>query len=80
MTGNQSEVARLRTQIEQEYEAARQAMTGFAQSAKHTFITARLERIGGYQEQLAALIGEAESMKLVCDIFEGDPSHTRTGG
>jgi hypothetical protein len=68
--GNQSEVARLRQQIEAEYQAAAQAMTGFSQVAKHEFITARIERIGVHQEHLAALVGEQASMQIVCEIFE----------
>lgn len=80
--GNQSDIARLRVQIEQEYHAARTALTGLASgNARHDFITARMERIGGYQETLATLIGESASMAIVCDIFESDPvSHTCTRG
>lgn len=70
---NQSEVARLRAQIAQEYEAAQAALTALASgTARHAFITARMDRIGVHQEALASLVGEQESMAIVCSIFEGD--------
>jgi hypothetical protein len=81
MAGDQSEVARLRQRIEEEYQAAQQAVSGFRQAGKHEFITASLDRIGNYQTQLATLIGEEESVKVVCQIFDQEsPStsnHTR---
>jgi hypothetical protein len=43
-------------------------LTGLsAGSAKHSFITARLERIGVYHEQLASLVGEAQATQLVIE-------------
>ena len=69
----QSEIARLRAQIEREYEAAQMCKATAFGVAKHTFITARLERIGVHQAELARLVGEEESMAIVCTIFEGDP-------
>jgi hypothetical protein len=78
---NRSEVARLREQIAQEHQAAEWALTGLANgTAKHRFITRRMERIGDHQQRLASLIGEKESMQIVCGIFESDPpprSHQR---
>ena len=46
-----SEVARLRRRIEEEYEAAERAMHGYAVTARHEFITARMEKIGACHEQ-----------------------------
>ncbi|MGB8346677.1 MAG: hypothetical protein WCD86_17450 [Ktedonobacteraceae bacterium] len=46
MTNPNSEVAQLLQRISEQYEAAERAMTGFAVTAKHEFITARLEQIG----------------------------------
>ena len=70
-TENYSAVARLRQQIEQEYEAARQGLTGLAQGrSQHTFITARMEHMGVYHVQLAALIGEQEAARMVYEILE----------
>jgi hypothetical protein len=71
---HRSEVARLREQIAQEHQAAEWAVTGLASgTAKHLFITRRMERIGDHQQRLASLIGEQASMQIVCSIFEGDP-------
>lgn len=74
---NQSEVACLRMQIEQEYQAAQMLKASALGTAKHEFITARIERIGAYQAVLAQLVGEEESIAIVCDIFEGDSSPQR---
>src|SRR6266487_2436052 len=50
-------VAQLLQQINLKYEAATRGLTGSsAGSAKHSFITARLEQIGVYHEQLAGVI------------------------
>ncbi len=69
-TENYSAVARLRQQIEQEYEAARQGLTGLAQGmSQHTFITARMEHMGVYHVQLAALVGEQEAARMVYEIL-----------
>jgi hypothetical protein len=46
-------------------------LTGLsAGSAKHSFITARLERIGAYHEQLASMIGEVQATQLVIELAE----------
>lgn len=74
-----SEVARLRAQIEAERESAYLASAGFAVGAsKHKFITARMERIGGYQQDLASLVGEQEAQAIVCEVFESDTPSRRT--
>jgi hypothetical protein len=71
---NQSEVARLRAQIEQEYQAAQMFKAFALGTAKHEFITARMERIGVHQAALAQLVGEEASMVIVCGIFDDDSS------
>jgi len=54
-----SEVARLLTQITTEYEAAQRGLTGFAYgSSQHAFITARLETMGSIHIQLQELVGD----------------------
>ena len=55
---SKSEVARLLNQIEVEYLAAQRGLTGFAESAKHKFITARMEHMGQLHEHLRVLVGE----------------------
>jgi hypothetical protein len=69
--GNKSEVARLMRQIELEYEAAQRWMYGFAAGVgKHEFITARMENIGRYHEQMKELVGEPEAVKALALALE----------
>jgi len=66
-----SEIARLRQRIAEEYEAATRGLTGFASgSAKHQFITKRMERIGSYHETLQHLVGEQEATRIVAETLE----------
>jgi hypothetical protein len=44
-----------------------------AGSTRHTFITARLEQIGVYHEQLASLVGEVRATQLVIELAEQHP-------
>ena len=71
MQGNESEVARLLHQIDLEYQAAQQGLTGVsAGTAQHAFITAKMENIGVYREQLATYVGEVQATQLVCELAE----------
>jgi len=68
MNEQKSEVARLLQQISLEYEAATRGLTALsAGSAKHSFITARLEQIGAYHEQLASMVGEIQATQLIIE-------------
>ena len=70
MQGN-SEIARLREQIAQEYEAAQWALSGTAYgTAKHQFITGRMERIGTCHEALKHLVGEREATRMMVKTLE----------
>ena len=70
MQGN-SEIARLREQIAQEYEAAQRALSSTAYgTAKHQFITARMERIGTCHEALKHLVGEREATRMMVKTLE----------
>ena len=67
----ESEVMRLMQQITAEYTAAKAGLSGLALgTAQHTFITARLENIGRCQEQLSALVGKEQAVKLVVETIE----------
>ena len=69
---NPSEVARLLQRIQEEYEAAQNALTGFAEgSTRHDFITAKMENMGHYQEQLAQQVGSEHAALLVAQQLEG---------
>ena len=68
---SKSEVARIKRQIELEYEAAQRGMYGFAAGAgKHEFITARMENMGRCHEQLVTLVGEQEATKVFAQALE----------
>ena len=71
MNKQRSEVAQLLQQISLEYEAATRGLTGLsAGSAKHSFITARLEQIGVYHERLVSMVGEVQATQLVIELAE----------
>jgi hypothetical protein len=56
----QSEVSRLLTQINDEYEAAQRGLSGLScGTSRHEFITARLEHMGQLHNELHELIGDA---------------------
>ncbi len=62
---NTSEIARLLAQIEVEYRAAQQGLTGFAESARHEAITARMANLGRLHEDLRAIAGNDATRLLV---------------
>jgi hypothetical protein len=71
MNKQKSQVAQLLQQISLEYEAATRGLTGLsAGCAKHSFITARLEQIGAYHEQLVSMVGEVQATQLVIELAE----------
>ncbi|HET8845707.1 MAG TPA: hypothetical protein VFN35_29840 [Ktedonobacteraceae bacterium] len=66
----QSEVARLRQQIERECEASWRALHELnSGSAQHKAISRRLRRIDTCHKQLCALIGDEDATALVCEAF-----------
>jgi hypothetical protein len=66
---NNSDVARLRLQIEEECEAMRQAMTGFAQTASHTIIHQRYEHLDAAKQELTGLVGAEAATGIVGEIY-----------
>jgi hypothetical protein len=57
---SKSEVARLIQQIDDEVESGKRAIYAIAEgTARHEVITKRMERMGRFQEELQALIGDA---------------------
>lgn len=68
---NKSEVARLRQRFADEYLAAERGMTGFAVgSARHAFITRKMENMGKCRKELAKLVGEQAATKLMAETLE----------
>jgi len=66
---NNSEVARIRAQIEAECEAMQRGLTSYAITAQHRFINARYDRLGALQEELARHVGEQEAMEQVVGLY-----------
>ena len=68
---NQSEIARLKTQIEAEMQAAHWALHGASLgTAQHQFITCRMERLGVLHEELKELVGEEEGLRLLIQVMD----------
>lgn len=68
---NHSEIANLRQRIAEEYEAAMRGLTGLALgSAKHQFITQRMEQIEAYHQTLQHLVGEQEATRMMAETLE----------
>ncbi|MBV9227996.1 MAG: hypothetical protein JOZ18_01690 [Chloroflexi bacterium] len=66
---NQSEVARLLSQISAEYEAAKRGLMGLSSgSARHDFITARTENISNCYLQLRSLVGDDATAELAHQV------------
>jgi hypothetical protein len=77
-TENKSEVARILTQIREEYEAARQGLSGLSQGTpQHVFITARMEKMQELHERLQTFAGD-EAMMLIADTLDAVASSTQT--
>ncbi len=67
---SESEVVRLRRQIELELEAMQRGMNGFALgSSRHKFIHKRMDRVGAWQDKLMAEVGEDEADEIVYGIY-----------
>jgi hypothetical protein len=65
-----SEVARIREQIQAEYQAAQQGLSGLASgTARHDFITARTEHIGALHEKLAEIVGPDEAIAIIANTI-----------
>ncbi len=69
-TMSESEVARIRCQIEQELEAMQRGMYGLAAGkARHTFIRIQMDRLDSCRTTLAGYVGEAEATKIVYALY-----------
>jgi hypothetical protein len=69
MSQNMSEVARIKRQIVAEYEAGQQALSGLSLgTARHDFITKRVENMSSMTMQLVALVGEAQAGQFLVEV------------
>jgi hypothetical protein len=72
------EVQRLLEQIRLEYEAGMSGLSGLARGmSRHSFITARMERMGELHKELEKLIGYT-AIVLVARALEDAPANTGT--
>jgi hypothetical protein len=72
-----SEVASILAQIQAEYESGRQGLTGVASgTARHDFITARMEQMGLLHQELQKLVGEQDAIALIAQSLEACPNDT----
>jgi hypothetical protein len=69
---SQSEVARIRQQIADEYQSAQFMFTGFTPTAKHEMITARQERIALHFEELQKHISPEAAMQILIEESKSD--------
>lgn len=68
-----SEVARILTQISDEYDAAQRGLTGLSYgSSQHEFITARMENMSQLHTQLHDLVGDV-AMAMIAEQLNGCP-------
>jgi hypothetical protein len=66
---NKSEISRLLQQIEAEYCAGKQGLTGLAECARHRVITTRMEHMRDLHVHLHAIVGE-EAMRLIAERLD----------
>lgn len=66
----QSEVARLLTRIQEEYEAGVRGLTGVTYGmSQHMFVTQRMENMGRLHKQLQEYVGQ-DAIALISDVLE----------
>ena len=71
-----SEVARILGQIREEYDSAVRGVSGLASgTARHAFITARMEHMGRLHEELKKIVGES-AIVLIAEQLEGSSNAT----
>ena len=67
---NESEVARLRRQIETEIESLQRGLYGLAfGTSRHDFINKRMHSMDTYSAQLADAVGESEADEMVYALY-----------
>ncbi|WP_376794819.1 hypothetical protein [Thermogemmatispora sp.] len=71
LAGGQSEVARLRRQIEAEYLAMQRGLYGLAFGrARHQVIAFHLRRADRLAARLAGYVGEAMALQTLCQLYD----------
>lgn len=70
MNVNQSEVAQLMHQLDEERKAVWEGMYGLSQVARHQFINAKYEQMMQIADKLSEHVGDDEAMRLLSDAME----------
>jgi hypothetical protein len=70
MQTNHSEIAQLRNRIDQEIEAMRQAMSGYAIVSPHEVITNHYQTLSTCFEELTAQVGEQAAIEVLIARLE----------
>lgn len=77
----ETEVTRMRQQIEAEHRAWVWALSGLAVgNIQHAFITRRMRHLDISTQRLSQLIGEEQALTFVCEIFEHSPRQREIAG
>jgi len=67
---NESEVARIRRQIDLEFEALQRIKSGLSVgTARHDFIQARMRTVDVCQDKLEQLVGDAQASQIVYGLY-----------
>ena len=69
---SQSEVARIRQQIADEYQSVQRVFTDFTPTAKHEFLTKRNENIANHFEELQKHISPEAAMQILIEESKSD--------
>ena len=78
MPGKESEIARLREQIEAEHRAAYWALSGLNTGmAQHEFIQRRMGHLEISYAGLKQLVGEEQATDILCQVFEQSPEQKK---
>ena len=68
---SESEVARLLKEIELTYQAAENGLAGLAAgTARHEFITAKMEKLEKSRESLVQFVGADQAMEMLVQVIE----------
>ena len=77
MQAHKSEVAHILAEIQEEYDSARQGLSGLAQgTSQHLFITRKMENIGKLHQNLGTIVGNDEAMALICQQLAEESDDT----
>lgn len=67
---SQSEIANLRQQIENEAEAMKRGLNGYATVGKHEIIANHYQAIGNCHQQLTDIVGPKEAIAIIANTLE----------